>query len=82
MPSCAASADQSRASIDYPLVNLAAKRFPALTRAERALLDYADVSNGERGEFAVAGISAIPLDQATIRAAPPNGPMTGISAPD
>ena len=62
MPSCAASADQSRASIDYPLVKLAAKRFPALTRAERALLDYADVSNGERGEFAVAGISAIPLD--------------------
>jgi len=62
MPSCAASADQSRASIDYPLVKLAAARFPNLTHAERALLDYADVSNGERGEFAVAGISAIPLD--------------------
>ncbi len=62
MPSCAAAADQRRASIDYPLVKLAAARFPNLTRAERALLDYADVSNGDRGEFAVAGISAIPLD--------------------
>src|SRR5260370_6728615 len=62
MPSCATAAHQSRASIDYPLVNLAAARFPNLTHAERALLGYADVSNGERGEFAVAGISAIPLD--------------------
>jgi len=62
MPSCAAPADQSRAGIDYPLVKLAAARFPNLTRAEHALLNYADVSNGERGEFAVAGISAIPLD--------------------
>lgn len=62
MPSCAAAAHQSRASIDYPLVNLAARRFPNLTHAERALLDYADVSNAERGEFAVAGVSAIPLD--------------------
>jgi hypothetical protein len=61
MPSCAASADR-RASIDYPLVKLAAARFPNLTHAERALLDYADVSNGERREFAVAGTSAIPLD--------------------
>jgi len=62
MPSCAASAQQRRASIDYPLVNLAAARFPNLTRAERALLNYADVSNGERGEFAVGGLSAIPLN--------------------
>src|SRR5258708_2712121 len=62
MPSCAAAAHQSRASIDYPLVNLAARRFPNLTHAERALLDYAHVSNAERGEFAVAGVSAIPLD--------------------
>jgi len=62
MPSRAATAHPSRASIDYPLVNLAAARFRNLTRAERALLDYADVSNGERGEFAVAGLSAIPLD--------------------
>src|SRR5258708_11987144 len=62
MPSCAAAAHQSRASIDYPLVNLAAARLPDLTRAERELLDYAHVSNAERGEFAVAGVSAIPLD--------------------
>jgi hypothetical protein len=62
MPSCAASALPSRARIDYPLVTLAAARFPNLTRGERALLNYADVANGERGEFAVAGISAIPLD--------------------
>jgi len=62
MPSCAAPAQQSRASIDYPLVNLQLADFPNLTHAERALLNYADVSNGERGEFAVAGISAIPLD--------------------
>jgi hypothetical protein len=60
--SCAAATHQSRASIDYPLVNLAARRFPNLTRAERSLLDYADVSNEERAEFAVAGVSAIPLD--------------------
>ena len=61
-PSCAAATHQSRASIDYPLIRLAAGRFPSLTRAERSLLDYADVSNSERGEFAVAGVSAIPLD--------------------
>jgi hypothetical protein len=61
-PCRAASAGQAGANRDYPLVKLAAARFPNLTRAERALLDYADVSNADRGEFAVAGVSAIALD--------------------
>ncbi len=45
-----------------PLVKLAQAKFRALTRAERALLEFADVGNVERGEFAVAGISANPAD--------------------
>jgi len=44
------------------LVGLAATLFPNLTRAERALLNHADVRNVGRGEFAVAGISANPAD--------------------
>jgi hypothetical protein len=40
----------------------AARQFPNLTRAERAMLDYVDVSKTNRGELAVAGPSAIPLD--------------------
>lgn len=39
------------------LVELAAVRFPNLTRAERAMLEYADRSNLVRGQFAVAGTS-------------------------
>jgi hypothetical protein len=58
----AASAGQVGANRDYPLVKLAAARFPNLTHAERTLLDYADVSNSDRGEFAAVGVSAIPLD--------------------
>ena len=61
-PSRAASARTMRANRDYPLVRLAAVSFPNLSHAERALLDYADISNADRGEFAVAGVSAIPLD--------------------
>jgi hypothetical protein len=61
-PCRAAAGRQVGANRDYLLVKLAAARFPNLTRAERALLNYADVSNAGRGEFAVAGVSAIPLD--------------------
>ena len=61
-PCRATAGRQVGANRDYPLVKLAAARFPNLTRAERALLDYADISNADRGEFAVAGLSAIPLD--------------------
>ena len=61
-PCQAATGRQVGANRDYPLAKLASAKFPNLTRAERALLDYADVSNADRGEFAVAGLSAIPLD--------------------
>jgi hypothetical protein len=44
------------------LVTLAAAKFPNLTRAERALLEFADKSNINRGEFAIAGTSPAPLD--------------------
>ena len=44
------------------LVALAARQFTNLTHAERAMLDYADVANTDRGEFALAGPSAIVLD--------------------
>jgi hypothetical protein len=44
------------------LTALAAAKFPNLTRAERAMLWFADVDNINRGEFAVAGSSADPKD--------------------
>src|SRR5215472_4522417 len=47
---------------DPPLVKLAASNFPNLTRAERALLDFAERSNIHRGAFAIAGSSDAPLD--------------------
>src|SRR5262249_15903024 len=47
---------------DSPLVKLAALNFPNLTRAERALLDFAERSNTHRGAFAIAGSSDVPLD--------------------
>src|SRR5215813_11738071 len=47
---------------DSPLVKLAALNFPNLTRAERALLDFAGRSNIHRGAFAIAGSSDVPLD--------------------
>jgi hypothetical protein len=47
---------------DPELVRLAAANFPNLTPAEHALLEFADKSNHSRGEFAVAGTSATPLD--------------------
>src|SRR5262249_31824148 len=47
---------------DPPLVKLAALNFPNLTRAERALLDFAGRSKINRGGFAIAGSSDAPLD--------------------
>ncbi len=44
------------------LVALAAAKFPNLTRAERALLAFAEKGNINRREFAIAGTSAAPLD--------------------
>src|SRR5215469_6699916 len=52
----------ARAREDPPLVKLAALNFPNLTRAERALLDFAGRSKINRGEFAIAGSSDAPLD--------------------
>jgi hypothetical protein len=47
---------------DPPLVRLAAVNFPTLTRAERALLEFAERSSINRGSFAIAGSSDAPLD--------------------
>jgi len=47
---------------DAPLVKLALARFPNLTRAERTLLERADIDNIDRGAFAVCGSSADPAD--------------------
>lgn len=44
------------------LAALAGRQFPNLTRAERAMLNYADVANTDRGKFAFAGPSAVALD--------------------
>jgi len=44
------------------LLGVASKRFPDLTRAERALLVFADKSNQADGEYAIAGSSSTPLD--------------------
>lgn len=45
---------------DSPLTKAAAAKFPNLTRAERALLDFADVDNISRGPYASADPSANP----------------------
>jgi len=44
------------------LSRLAASKFPDLTHAEFALLEFADIGNLNHGEFAVAGASPNPLD--------------------
>jgi hypothetical protein len=44
------------------LLTLAAKRFPNLTSAERAMLWFSDIDNVDRGEFAVAGSSSVLTD--------------------
>lgn len=60
--SIAHGADAVTHAGDLPLVGLAAAKFPNLTHAERALLELADKGNLNRGEFAIAGNSAEPLD--------------------
>src|SRR5262245_57787959 len=47
---------------DPELVRLAAAKFPSLTHAERAMLEFAQAGNVERGQFAQAGLSANPND--------------------
>ena len=44
------------------LVALAAAQFPNLTKAERTLLEFADIKNRAAGDFAVAGPSGVPND--------------------
>jgi hypothetical protein len=44
------------------LLALAAKKFPNLTSAERAMLVFSDIDNVDRGEFAVAGTSGARAD--------------------
>ena len=52
----------ARAGEDPPLVRLAAVIFPNLTHAERAMLEFAQAGNVNRGEFAQVGLSADPSD--------------------
>src|SRR5262249_5963578 len=56
------------------LVALAGKRFHGLTRAELRLLEYVDLDNEHRGEWAVCGTSADPRD-------PGNDPANAASWP-
>ena len=52
-----------------PLIKLARARFPNLTRAELATLEFAQVGNVARGQFAIAGSNSDPSD-------PSNDPKT------
>jgi hypothetical protein len=60
--SVACTADEATLAPETPLVKLALAKFHTLTRAERALLEFADKSNIERAKFAMAGTSGAPLD--------------------
>jgi len=51
-----------RTAGDAGLFALAAAKFHNLTRAERALLEFADIGNIDRGKFAIAGSSDQSLD--------------------
>jgi hypothetical protein len=55
-------AAQAAQTDSTPLIRLAASKFPNLTKAERALLEFADVGNLNRGEWAAAGPNQNPLD--------------------
>ena len=44
------------------LVALAAAQFPNLTKAERTLLEFADIKNRAAGDFTAAGPSGVPND--------------------
>ena len=59
--------DETRAD-GSPLVKLASVSFPDLTRAERAMLWFADLDNIDRGEIAVAGPSSNAADPSNDRA--------------
>jgi hypothetical protein len=56
------SADTITRTEHVTLIALAAAKFPNLTQAERALLEFADIDNLDRGEWASGGTSADPLD--------------------
>ncbi len=58
---CRAASD-APAAASSRLIALAAQRFPHLTAAERAMLWFSDIDNGDRGEFAAAGTVAAPGD--------------------
>jgi hypothetical protein len=47
---------------DSPLTKLATAKFPNLTHAERAMLQFADAGNIERGEIAIGGSNSDPVD--------------------
>jgi hypothetical protein len=44
------------------LLALAFSKFPNPTRCERSMLEYSDIANTNRGEFAICGSSADPAD--------------------
>jgi hypothetical protein len=52
------AANRKAPEAESRLITLAATQFPNLTKAERALLVYADVAVRDRGQFAVCGTSA------------------------
>src|SRR3984957_5531313 len=56
---------QASSSMPTPtgrLVALAARKFPKLSSAERAMLWFSDIDNVDRAEFAIAGTSSNPDD--------------------
>jgi len=59
------------------LLEIASKLFPGLTRAERALLEHADVKNVGRGDYAVAGTTANYESETYVKLPddPPNDPQ-------
>jgi hypothetical protein len=65
---------------DATLSVLAAGRFHDLTVAERRLLEYADIGNEKRGEWAFCGIRRHPRIRVTIRKMRPRGSMSATSA--
>jgi hypothetical protein len=62
VPLLALLAAGTASASDSSLVKLASARFANLTRAERALLEFVDVGNLNRPEWAAAGPSQNPLD--------------------
>lgn len=61
----AGSICQAASSMPTPtswLVVLAARKFPNLSNAERAMLWFSSIDNVDRAEFAIAGTSSVPDD--------------------